>query len=324
MELDLKVDNSIISKANELVQQIEVFISENVHRDDFGDVMYEEFEVGMTNFMGLVSASIGKRITISEALGIHKGFWQLNSKYKHHKHVGHEPFFILVGAHDANHFPWTVSKEDLIEFDRKENTFLYRNFRNESDDLPFSEYPIALMLGKIQPDFHCLDKEYEERIGKIRHMIKTNKDKFEIADSIEYLLEDILRDTATSLYECPILKQGIKAAKEAIQIYTNDEYDLPYSHSEMLIKFINYGGLMNHGRIIVEWTEGKNVNTTDVTINGVTMKAIDAICFLDQFIELNRTLTNRFYFNGLDKQDEEQSVYLADAMKSFIKDRKRF
>jgi len=53
------------------------------------------------------------------------------------------------------------------------------------------------------------------------------------------------------------------------------------------------------------------------------MKAIDAICFLDQFIDLNRTLTSRFFKDGLEKPDEQQSVYLTTAMTEFIEDRKR-
>lgn len=310
--------HEIITSTDTLIKTIKGFISENIDKEDFADLMYENFESGINNVMNLVSKIVGHGISTNEALGIHKKFWQLNFLYANREDVGHEPFFILVGAEEANHFPWTVSKEDLIEFDRKEGTFLYRNFRNESDDLPFSEYPIAVMMGKMIPDLHCFDKGYDQRIKKIRNMIYRKHNVYDIADEIEYCLQDILRDTSTSLYQCPTLKKGIYAAKELIEIYTNEEYELPHIHSEMIIKFINYSALMNHGRILVEWlSDEKPPYNQNVVINGVEMKAADAISFLDELIELNRTMTKRFYFNKLSEPDEEVSVHLAEAMKKF-------
>lgn len=314
--------HDIITATDELIVKIKVFIAENLDKEDFADLMLENFEAGINSLMNLVSRYIGNGITTIDALGVHKKFWQLNFKYAKRKDVGHEPFFILVGADEANHFPWTVSKEDLIEFDRKERTFLYRHFRNESDDLPFSEYPIAVMLGKLTPDLHCLDKGYDERIKKIRNMIGRECNVYDIADEIEYCLQDILRDTSTSLYQCPTLKKGIYAAKELIEIYFNEDYELPYNDSEMVIKFINYSALMNHGRILVEWLSNETPPyNQNVMVNGVEMKATDAISFLDEFIHLNRSMSRRFYFNELSEPDEQLSEHLAEAMKKFSEDR---
>ncbi|MBG5342915.1 hypothetical protein AAA536_07750 [Pseudomonas aeruginosa] len=158
----------------------------------------------------------------------------------------------------------------------------------------------------------------ELQISNIRKMVNSGENREAIAKRIDSTLEEIFKEIAASIPMSSNHDDAVRAAKELIEIYTNEENHLEWHQSDMYGKIIIHNALLSQGQILTNWFSEHLDNDREITMNGVTMNIHEAIAFSDDLVRLHQSMTKRFFFGKMDVTDEVVSEPLADAMRQYV------
>lgn len=159
----------------------------------------------------------------------------------------------------------------------------------------------------------------ELQITNIKKMIASGESREIIANRIESTLEEIFKEVAKELPTSDKYAEAVNAAKQLLEIYTNEENHLDWNQSDMHGKIIMHNAMLNPGQTLLHGFYDPHKPDKSVVINGVSMTVKEAIMFFDDFIGIHQSLTKRFFFDKLHEPDEVISELIADAMRQFIK-----
>lgn len=150
--------NRAYIKANALVNEIERFVEANGRKDSFLDDLFDRYEKPVQKIIEQAIQEQNQKKNNFEALLMLQGFWALTDVINSHltDEMDKEPFFAHVGCLDGTCFTYSFSKAELKEYELTCETEFYKIFDDEPDDIEFSEYPLAIMLGRIEDTFNIM------------------------------------------------------------------------------------------------------------------------------------------------------------------------
>lgn len=155
-------DSSEQGKA--LIKSITAFIKKNIHNDRFHDELLYKYQEPVQGIIDLLKEEQNQEKDTIKALTLLRDFWRLVriiDRFSNDEPAG-DPFFNLVCTYDAMEYIWSRSKKELKEFENHNGTMFYKLFDNEPDDIAFSEYPLAIMAGRVDEGFRII-KEWTKK-----------------------------------------------------------------------------------------------------------------------------------------------------------------
>lgn len=148
-------------KAASLISYIEQFIDENANNESFLDDLYTRYQKPVQEIIEQALAEQSEKKDNFSALLMLQEFWNLGDSINKHlsDDCDKDPFFVHVGCIDGMSFTYSFSKEELKEYELSCETEFYKIFDDEPDDIEFSEYPLAVMLGRVDDTFNILKRK---------------------------------------------------------------------------------------------------------------------------------------------------------------------
>lgn len=153
--------NRAFIKSNALINDIEKFIKAHAKDDSFMNDILVRYEQPVQEMIEQLISENKENKNDFEALLTLQSFWRLGyfiDRYSEKNPIT-DPFFCLVNCSDGMDYTFSFNKKELKEFEKTVETAFYKLFDNEPDDIPFSEYPLAIMLGRVDEDFNIIKKK---------------------------------------------------------------------------------------------------------------------------------------------------------------------
>ncbi|EMG2881694.1 hypothetical protein V4100_000982 [Pseudomonas aeruginosa] len=145
-------------KAASLISYIEQFIDENANNESFLDDLYTRYQKPVQEIIEQALTEQAERKDTFDAILMLQGFWSLGDSINKHlsDDSDKDPFFVHVGCIDGMSLTYSFSKKELKEYELSCETEFYKIFDDEPDDIEFSEYPLAVMLGRVEDTFNII------------------------------------------------------------------------------------------------------------------------------------------------------------------------
>lgn len=151
-----------------LIKSITAFIKKNIHNDRFYDELLEKYEKPLQEIIDLLKEEQIKEKDSIKALSLLQDFWRLDrviNKYSNDDPIG-ETIFTLLCSFEGTDLICSFSKKELKEFEMQKGTMFYKLFDNEPDDIAFSEYPIAVMAGRVDESYYIIREPKKQKTRK--------------------------------------------------------------------------------------------------------------------------------------------------------------
>lgn len=155
--------NRAYSKGQDLIQSIERFVKAHAKDESFKTDILERYEKPVQELVEHLISDHKNNKNDREAIKLLQDFWRLaylTENYPEKDHI-EDSFFNLVNCIDGINYTFSFSKEQLKEYELGQETAFYKLFDNEPDDIESSEYPLAIMLERVDIYFNIIFKKQE-------------------------------------------------------------------------------------------------------------------------------------------------------------------